>query len=43
MHAFGYARPATLAEAVALLEANGPDARVLAGGTDLVIRLRPTR
>lgn len=40
MHAFGYARPATLAEAVALLEANGPDARVLAGGTDLVIRLR---
>lgn len=40
MHAFGYARPATLAEAVALLEANGPGARVLAGGTDLVIRLR---
>ena len=40
MHPFGYARPATLAEAVALLEAGGPDARVLAGGTDLVIRLR---
>ena len=40
MHTFAYARPATLAEAVALLEAHGPDARVLAGGTDLIIRLR---
>jgi carbon-monoxide dehydrogenase medium subunit len=40
MHAFAYARPATLAAAVALLEEHGPDARVLAGGTDLVIRLR---
>ena len=40
MHTFAYARPATLAEAVALLEAHGPDARLLAGGTDLVIRLR---
>lgn len=40
MHTFAYARPTTLAEAVALLEAQGPDARPLAGGTDLVIRLR---
>jgi len=40
MHTFEYARPATLAEAVALLDAHGPDARLLAGGTDLVIRLR---
>ena len=40
MRTFSYARPATLAEAVALLAAHGPDARVLAGGTDLVIRLR---
>jgi CO/xanthine dehydrogenase FAD-binding subunit len=40
MHTFAYARPATLAEAVALLDAHGPDARVLAGGTDLIIRLR---
>ena len=40
MHTFEYARPATLAEAVALLEAHGPDARLLAGGTDLIIRLR---
>jgi carbon-monoxide dehydrogenase medium subunit len=40
MHAFAYVRPATIAEAVAILEANSPDARLLAGGTDLVIRLR---
>ena len=40
MHPFAYARPASLAEAVALLDEHGPDARVLAGGTDLVIRLR---
>jgi CO/xanthine dehydrogenase FAD-binding subunit len=40
MHTFAYARPGTLAEAVALLEEHGPDARLLAGGTDLVIRLR---
>jgi len=40
MHSFAYARPTTVAEAVALLEAHGPDARLLAGGTDLIIRLR---
>jgi carbon-monoxide dehydrogenase medium subunit len=40
MHPFEYARPTTLAEAVALLGAHGPNARVLAGGTDLIIRLR---
>ena len=40
MQPFAYARPATLAEAVALLADGGPDARVLAGGTDLLIRLR---
>jgi carbon-monoxide dehydrogenase medium subunit len=39
MHPFEYVRPATLAEAVALLGAR-PDARILAGGTDLIIRLR---
>jgi carbon-monoxide dehydrogenase medium subunit len=37
---FSYARPSTLAEAIALLADRGPDARVLAGGTDLLIRLR---
>ncbi len=40
MHQFAYARPGTLAEAVALLDAHGPDARPLAGGTDLLIGLR---
>ena len=40
MHPFEYARPGSLAEAVALLSDRGPEARVLAGGTDLVIRLR---
>jgi CO/xanthine dehydrogenase FAD-binding subunit len=40
MQPFAYARPAALDEAVALLERHGPDARVLAGGTDLIIRLR---
>jgi len=40
MHAFAYARPTTIAEAVALLHEHGPVARLLAGGTDLVIALR---
>jgi carbon-monoxide dehydrogenase medium subunit len=40
MYAFAYARPATLAEALVLLETHGPDARLLAGGTDLVVGLR---
>jgi CO/xanthine dehydrogenase FAD-binding subunit len=40
VHTFAYQRPATLAEAVALLASHGPEARVLAGGTDLIIRLR---
>ena len=40
MHTFIYAKPATIAEAVSLLDAHGSDARVLAGGTDLIIKLR---
>ncbi|HEY4188850.1 MAG TPA: xanthine dehydrogenase family protein subunit M [Candidatus Limnocylindrales bacterium] len=40
MRTFAYARPATLADAVALLAEHGPGARPLAGGTDLIIRLR---
>lgn len=40
MHSFTYARPGSLAEAIEFLEAHGPDARVLAGGTDLIVRLR---
>jgi len=40
MQTFDYSRPATLAEAIAILEARGSEARLLAGGTDLIIRLR---
>ena len=40
MHPFSYARPSTLAEALALLERHGDRAAVLAGGTDLVVELR---
>ena len=40
MQPFAYARPTSLDEAVALLAERGPEARVLAGGTDLIIRLR---
>lgn len=40
MNKFEYARPETVAEAVDLLEQFGDDARILAGGTDLVIELR---
>jgi CO/xanthine dehydrogenase FAD-binding subunit len=40
MRAFKYSRPDSLGEAVALLEKHGPDAQMLAGGTDLVIGLR---
>ncbi len=40
MQPFAYARPTTLAEALALLDGDGPEVRVLAGGTDLLIRLR---
>lgn len=37
---FHYARPQTLAEVLSLLDTHGPAARVLAGGTDLVVQLR---
>ena len=40
MHPFVYERPRTLAEAIALLGRHQSDARLLAGGTDLIIRLR---
>lgn len=40
MRAFEYERPTTLADAFAMLVEHGPDARPLAGGTDLIIRLR---
>ena len=40
MKPFAYARPDSLDEAVRLLDAHGPDASILAGGTDLLIELR---
>jgi carbon-monoxide dehydrogenase medium subunit len=40
VRAFAYERPIHLDDAVALLVEHGSEARVLAGGTDLLIRLR---
>jgi CO/xanthine dehydrogenase FAD-binding subunit len=40
MRRFAYERPATLAETTQLLVEAGADARILAGGTDLVVGLR---
>ena len=40
MRAFAYERPTRLDDAIAALDEHGPDARLLAGGTDLIIRLR---
>ena len=40
MRPFAYERPASLDEAIATLGRHGAEARLLAGGTDLIIRLR---
>src|SRR5438552_4520228 len=40
MRPFDYERPSELDEATSLLAEHGPEARPLAGGTDLIIRLR---
>jgi carbon-monoxide dehydrogenase medium subunit len=40
MRAFAYERPGRLADALGLLADQGADARPLAGGTDLIIRIR---
>ena len=40
MRPFCYARPSDLSEALSLLAEHGPDARLLAGGTDVLVRLR---
>jgi CO/xanthine dehydrogenase FAD-binding subunit len=43
MHAFEYVAPASLDEAVAVLKQHGQAARVLAGGTDIIIQVREGR
>lgn len=43
MQAFEYAIPQTVDEAVSLLASKGDQARVLAGGTDLIVQLREGR
>ena len=40
MRPFAYARPNGLSEALSLLAEHGPRARLLAGGTDVLVRLR---
>lgn len=43
MHSFDYAAPTSLGEAVALLSGAKGNARVLAGGTDLIVNMRVGR
>lgn len=43
MHAFDYATPQSVADAVVMLKEHGEKARVLAGGTDLIVQLRENR
>jgi carbon-monoxide dehydrogenase medium subunit len=43
MKAFDYAAPKTIAEAVGLLNDKGDRARILAGGTDIIVQVREGR
>lgn len=43
MREIDYAAPATVAEAVGLLEQRGERAKILAGGTDIIVQLREYR
>ena len=43
MKPFAYARPGTLDDVFALLDQHGPAAKLLAGGTDVMVRLRAGR
>ena len=40
MHAISYAAPTTIADAVSILAEHGAHARMLAGGTDLIVQVR---
>jgi CO/xanthine dehydrogenase FAD-binding subunit len=40
LHAFEYAAPGNLQEAIGLLKQKGERARVLSGGTDLIVQVR---
>lgn len=42
-HAFEYVEPGSLEEALGLLTRHGPRARVLAGGTDLIVQMKMER
>ncbi|MBT5874609.1 MAG: xanthine dehydrogenase family protein subunit M [Candidatus Latescibacteria bacterium] len=43
MHAFDFANPQSVPDAVGLLQKHGDRARVLAGGTDVIVQLREGR
>ena len=43
MHEFEYVEPRTVAEAVTLLAEKGKQARILAGGTDILVQMRAGR
>ena len=43
MHAFEYVTPNTVREAVKLLQEKGPDARPIAGGTDIIVQMKVGR
>ena len=43
MQAFDYVRPTTVDEAVSILARHGDQARILSGGTDLIVALREGR
>lgn len=43
MHAFDYVAPQSVDEAVAVLSENGSDARMLAGGSDIIAQLKEGR
>ena len=43
MYEFEYAAPSSVDDAVSILAENGDDARILAGGTDIIAQLKENR